>query len=346
MKLRVLNTLRGMIPHEVTSGTLLASRGSEVLSMELPGGRAESLGRLPVGPRERWLGRVRPAARLLRLGCSNVRRTASGALLAVADRALFRREGAGGAFVRVGGVGRGSRPLHRGLCITRGGRILVGEYFDNPERGPVHLFASDDDGRSFGVAYSFPAGAIRHIHGVQEDPYTGRIWIQAGDEGLEPGLYRSDAALSRVERAGGGEQLWRSVSLQFTPEAILWGTDSPDEPSRIVRWSRNGGRPESVQPVGGPVYYSARTESGLTIFATTVETGSPHASPIAEIWAGGPEGRFEKIAGMPKDRWHPVLFQHGVVFFPDGVLPGSLLIFSATALRPWEGMMVIAEIEA
>src|SRR5262245_2104878 len=102
--------------------------------MDLRGGRTEPLGTLPVGPRERWLGGFRPAARLVRLGWSDARRTVAGALLAVADRALFRRDGAGGPFVRAGAVGRGSRPLHRGLCITRGGRILFGEYFDNPGR--------------------------------------------------------------------------------------------------------------------------------------------------------------------------------------------------------------------
>jgi hypothetical protein len=76
-------------------------------------------------------------------------------------------------------------------------------------------------------------------------------------------------------------------------------------------------------------------------FATTVESAGPHVGREAEIWASRDGDRFERIAAFPKDRGHPVLFQYGVVFFPDGTLPEDSLIFGGTALRGLDGLLVL-----
>jgi len=61
----------------------------------------------------------------------------------------------------------GSRPL----CICRKDETLYyGEYCNNPERRPVRIFASHDQGASWPVIYSFDD--VRHVHGIFHDEYT------------------------------------------------------------------------------------------------------------------------------------------------------------------------------
>ncbi len=287
--------------------------------------------------------RVRPIARALRLGCSAVRQTPTGSLLAVGDRRVYRKEDGGNRFELVQNIERGTRPLHRGLCVSADGAVYWGEYFGNTERESVHIFGSDDDGRSFHRAYSFAAGTIRHVHGIQEDPEDLALWIMTGDEGAEPGLYRASSNLADIELVGGGSQQWRCLSLLFAPEYIYWGTDSPYEQNHLIRFDRQTGRTERIQEVGGPVYYSGRNEAGMMFFATTVEPG-PAASSRAQIWVSGDGDRFVLLADYPKDAWPAKLFQFGVLQFPHGMMPGSQLVVSATGLMHADNLMMVGTV--
>src|ERR1035438_4419371 len=58
-------------------------------------------------------------------------------------------------------VQRGTRPLH--ITAVPSGNIYWGEYFDNRERAEVHIYVSSDRGRTWQIAYTFPAGSIRHV---------------------------------------------------------------------------------------------------------------------------------------------------------------------------------------
>ncbi|HTT25151.1 MAG TPA: hypothetical protein VMG82_39920 [Candidatus Sulfotelmatobacter sp.] len=64
-------------------------------------------------------------------------------------------------------ITRGTRPLH--ITAVPNGIVYWGEYFDNAGRDEVHIYASVDDGETWGPAYTFPKGAIRHIHNIVHD---------------------------------------------------------------------------------------------------------------------------------------------------------------------------------
>src|SRR4051812_38799658 len=121
------------IAHEFSDGGLLLSRGYDIFRTDdvLNGGLV-SLGALPVRPSAHRRVRIRSLARALRLGCSSVKATREGTILAVGDRCIFRKGVQDEGFIAVQTIERGSRPLHRGLCITRSNHIYWGEYFDNP----------------------------------------------------------------------------------------------------------------------------------------------------------------------------------------------------------------------
>jgi hypothetical protein len=343
--MRFLATRRipGALAHASGPEGVLISRRYQIDRVQA-GGRSVSIGRLPVRRRTQLLTRLRPAARALRLGCSLVATTPRGTVLAVADKKIFRKGKDDVAFRAVQTIERGSRPLHRGLCVNGRGFVFWGEYFGNSERGPVHIFGSEDDGLSFASVHVFPARAVRHVHGIQEDSYTGDLWIMTGDDGEEASIYRADPQRLDVSRVGGGNQSWRCVSLVFTPAHVYWGTDSPSEQNYIIRYERRTGSLTRLQPVGGPVYYSTQNEAGHVFFGTTVEPTNEFVGPRAQVWCSDDGDRFQLLCDYPKDSWNATLFQFGTLQFPAGVLPGRSLWVSGSALKDLDNQLIIGEV--
>src|SRR5271154_486726 len=90
-------------------------------------------------------------------------------------------------------IQRGTRPLH--ITAAPSGRIYWGEYFDNRERKEVHIYVSTDRGRTWEVAYTFPAGSIRHVHNIVYDGWGDCVWILTGDDGAECKVLRASSDL-------------------------------------------------------------------------------------------------------------------------------------------------------
>jgi len=67
------------------------------------------------------------------------------------------------------------------LCATPDGHVFWGEYFDNPDRKEVHIYGSDDNGATWQAAYTFPAGAVRHVHNIVYDQWADCLWVLTGD---------------------------------------------------------------------------------------------------------------------------------------------------------------------
>ena len=98
-------------------------------------------------------------------------------------------------FHRTHPITRGTRPLH--ITAVPGGAIFWGEYFDNPARDQVHIYASTDDGATWSVAYTFPKGAIRHVHNIVHDPWGDCLWVLTGDYGDECRILRATCDFRR-----------------------------------------------------------------------------------------------------------------------------------------------------
>src|SRR5580765_8004463 len=72
-------------------------------------------------------------------------------------------------------ITRGTRPLH--ITAVPSGAVYWGEYFDNAARDEVHIYASADQGLTWNIAYTFPKGAVRHVHNIVHDPWEDCLWI-------------------------------------------------------------------------------------------------------------------------------------------------------------------------
>src|SRR5580698_7615244 len=131
---------------------------------------------------------------------------------------------------------RGTRPLH--LTLVPSGAIFWGEYFDNRERDEVHIYASTDAGATWSVAYTFPKGAIRHVHNIVHDPWDDCLWVLTGDYGDECRILRATCDFSRVEAVLQGQQQTRAVAAIPTEHGLYFSSDTPLEPNYIYRLDR------------------------------------------------------------------------------------------------------------
>lgn len=155
------------------------------------------------------------------------------------------------------GIGQGIR--NDGIARLNDGTLLFGEYFMNRDRTNVRLYASKDNGRSWRVAHKFPPGQIRHVHAIQQDPYTKMAWICTGDTDNESMVAWTSDGGKTFNPIGQGSQIWRACQLVFTKEALYWGTDTGNSAvSGLYRWSRKTHELTKLADIPGAVLYATK----------------------------------------------------------------------------------------
>jgi len=291
----------------------------------------------------RTLGRFRLTTRALRLGVRGLRKLKSGTILAIADRKIFRFRD--NELKAVHSFQRGFGPLRQGWCEDADGNCYLGEYFLNNKRNhPVNLIKSTDDGQSWQVVCSLTD--TRHIHCVQYDPFSGRIWMGTGDRNQESRISFSEDGGENWAEIGSGDQMFRTVSFIFTEGHVYWGTDSPTIQNHIYRYARGIGEIEEVAAVGGPVHYSATLDNGIKLFARTAEGNTEGKSAEwdrkAHLWASEDGTHWEDIMSWEKDFWHFHL-GFGRVYLALGQ-KGNNLYLTLEALKGVDGMLAHAQV--
>jgi hypothetical protein len=309
-------------PQYVQGKNIWAISGYKIYRSQNRGIDWETLGAISVSPVKNFFCLFPPLRRLLRLGIHNLLVLKSGNLLVSTSGWLHLSEDKGRTFLPVHKIRVGRKPLHRGICEDNCGDVYYGEYYLNPKRKEkVNLYKSTDNGRSFQVIQSFPAGTIRHIHFVQYDPYTDQIWIGTGDRDKECFIAYSEDGGKTFHKIGEGSQSWRAVSLIFTEKYLYWGSDAgldvPFAKNFIYRWDRNSKVLNAVQGVHGPTYYSAVLPDGTFLIGTGVEGGANELDSCAHLWASCDGENWADLIKWKKDIW-PVIFSHGMIRFPHG----------------------------
>ena len=121
---------------------------------------------------------------------------------------MHSRRAEGDYYTRAGsGIPRFPSTASRHTASSRGlytpdGYVYWGEYFDNPHRDEVHIYASTDHGLTWNVAYTFPQGAIRHVHNIVYDKWEDCLWVLTGDNGPECRILKASCDF---HTCGGGD---------------------------------------------------------------------------------------------------------------------------------------------
>lgn len=347
VELQVERVMPGLRCQAIQGPTIWASKGYRVYESSDMGRTWQRMGRLPVHPAHDLLSRFTPFRRLLRLGVHNLLVLENKIILAVANSCIFRCNNQRQRFELVHELRRGRSPLSQGMCQTSGGYIYYGEYWSNPDREAVHLWRSTDDGLSWETVYTFSAGSIRHIHAVQHDPFTGCLWVATGDRDHECRILCSSDGGRSFEVVGQGAQRWRAVSLMFTPEYVVWGTDvgmdTPQVSNYFCAWRRTDGTFKQLCAVDGPVYYSTQLSGGLLLAGTTVERGGNERDSQAHLWASSDGLIWQDVCAWPKDRWPPIM-GYGTLIFPAGQASDGKVYLTGIGLRGLDNVTLQARV--
>jgi hypothetical protein len=138
--------------------------------------------------------------------------------------------------LRYFGRGRG-RGVMSHIAVDDHGDVFYGEYSTVLESHTIRIWRGTDEGQTWTTAYELPAGEALHAHGVQWDPVAHLLWAMTGDTDAQSRIGFSADHGEHFEWIAQGQQLDRACSLIFTPDAVLWATDTED--NHLVRWSRS-----------------------------------------------------------------------------------------------------------
>ena len=254
--------------------------------------------------------------------------------LAIAKKGFFLRKKGSKTFEKSYSMPRGSKPLN--LCFAPSGNIYFGEYFQNMAKQSVNIFCSEDNARTWHVAYTFATGEINHIHGLFFDKYTNRIWVVTGDRENECIIgYTEDEFKTLVEVFRGGQE-YRSCLLFFYPDFIVFATDSQYIQNKIKKFDRNTLEITELQDIQGSAIKGGQV-GNVSFLSTTIEPSEVNRDKYAHLWVTKDGLHWEERYKAKKDCW-PSILQFGTFEFPNYETDKiDRLYFSGRAVKGLDG---------
>jgi hypothetical protein len=222
--------------------------------------------------------------------CMEITVSADGDICAFAAGFMFAGDIKSNKFIRTMklpqfGIGIGRGMISTGLLNVNDKYLFWGEYFRNERRTAVKIYKSKDFGKKWCEAYTFPDGIIRHIHTLQRDPFTGKLWICTGDFDDESMIGWSDDEFMNIQFIGNGAQRWRSCQLVFTENAVYWGADTgSEEHGGIYRWDKTTMKLEKLIKVDGAIFFGTRLEKGTMVMSTDREGFPNEKDDMARLY--------------------------------------------------------------
>ena len=284
----------------------------------------------------------RLSARLFRDGFHALAVLYSGGLVAAVPGAILTLFPGETQFHQTHAMTRGKRPLH--ITAVPSGTVYWGEYFDNAARDEVHIYASSDQGGTWHVAYTFPRGAIRHVHNIVHDPWGDCLWIFTGDYGEECRILRATCDLAHIDVVVQGNQQARAVAAVPTENAIYFSSDTPLESNYIYRLDRQG-RLSQLAAIRSSSIYGCRVGSRV-FFSTMVEPSEVNPDRHVRIYGADVSRNepWQPLLAWQKDKWPMGLFQYGNAFLPDGHNTTKFLAVSTIAVGRDDQTMMLYQL--
>jgi hypothetical protein len=311
--------------------TLYASRGYTLLAAR------------PVTKAINWqvVGRFHPPAwrrltslnslsyRLVRDGFHALAVHPSGNIIAAVPGAITTLRAGEERFVVSHRITRGTRPLH--ITAIPNGTVLWGEYFDNPHRDEVHIYASSDAGVTWNIAHTFPKRSIRHIHNIVYDQWANALWIFTGDYGAECRILRASLDFRAIDEVISGDQQARAVASVVTESGLFFATDTPLE-QNYVKFMDRSGRIEELGNLPSSSIYGCQNRAGA-FFSSMAEPSERNPSNEVNLFGGSRHSEWKLLATWRKDCWPMKFFQYGNAFLPDGDNDTDLLAVTTVAVK-------------
>lgn len=259
------------------NGDLWATRGMIVYRLKQGETKFARVSHVPTGFSVFWVRNFSLIRKLtIRPECIEITVTDKGDICALSAGKFWLRPAGDRKFfetIQLQNYGLGDQGIRNdGILSIGDSTIYFGEYFQNEAKSEVKVYRSAHELKAWDIVYEFKPGQIRHIHAIQQDPYTERLWICTGDSNDESMLAWTDNAFETINSIGQGSQLWRICQLVFTEESVYWGTDTGnDDVVGIYRWDKQTKEIHKLQKVDGAVFYGTRLANGTIVMSTDRE---------------------------------------------------------------------------
>ncbi len=260
--------------------------------------------------------------------------------------ALVTRIPASDEFHIIHHIQRGTRPLH--VTAIPSGRIYWGEFFDNRERTEVHIYVSTDRGRTWQIAYTFPARSIRHVHNIVYDRWGDCLWILTGDEGAECKVLRASPDLRSMEVVVSGNQQARAVAAVPTQKGLYFSTDTPSEKNHVYLLDR-AGRVEQVGELASSSIYGCRGGCPVgegVFFSTMIEPSAVNTGREVHLVGSRDGTNWPVLARWEKDSMPMRYLQYGNAILPDGENATNYLAATTIAVERDDLVTTLWEVES
>ena len=318
---------------------LLAARGYRIDKYSLEGEWLEHVGTLEDNKYGKWAGH-KLTRRLMRAEITALYKLKDGAMLAIAKKGFFRKEKGEQTFRKVFCTPRGSKPLN--ICLAKDGKAYFGEYFQNLEKEEVHVYGSEDGGRTWRVVYTFAAGNVNHVHGLFLDSYTDRIWIVTGDRENECIIGWTDDGFRTLHEELRGGQEYRSCQLFFYKDFIVYATDSQYIENKIRAIDRETLEITTLVEIQGSAIKGGQTGK-VAFLSTTVEPSEVNRDKYSHVWVSLGGREWKEVFEAEKD-CYPAILQYATMEFPLHYVIEDYLYFSGRAVREMDGKTTYAKI--
>lgn len=348
-KFEVLRFLPRIHAHWILNDTIWASHGFDIIVSYDNGQGWKKLATVPAKPLNRLLVKFECFRRLMRLGVKAYVQLSNREFIIFQGAEIFWWHQEQPELQRIGRVRQGSGPLPSGCCVDDEGNVYYGEYWRNPEREEARVYSWKSGAETWQQFYTFPAGAIRHIHALQFDPVSHKVWVATGDHDRESqiGYFDQSDSTPRLIVVDSGHQMARAVSLMFTRDYVYWGTDAGRgtgvKANHIYRWSRYNEQVAQVGEVGGPVYYSMVDQEARLFVSTVVEGSDSEPDRFARLWMSENGTEWNEITRWRKDNY-PFLFGYGVMSFPGGLNSGSKIYLVGNGVEKSAGTWILEKV--
>ena len=259
------------------SGSLWATRGMIIYCLQKDSNSFERIAHVPTGFNIFWLRNFSLLRKItIRPECMEVTITGNGDIFAISGGSLWKSVSGKKQFRRIFTLphyGFGDQGVRSaGILNYNDSIIYLGEYYTNKNRDAIKVFGYFIDTDTMKTAYEFEPGQIRHIHSIQKDYFTGRIWICTGDLDSESAITWTDNGFNTVNYLFAGSQTFRVCQLVFTENNIFWGTDTGiEQEAGIFKAGKSSDNQEKLSTPDGAVFYGTRLKNGTIVFSTDRE---------------------------------------------------------------------------
>ena len=321
----------------IENNKFIVAKGYKLYTYSPETGKKKYFSRLSDG-KNNFLAAFKLTRRLFRAEITHLYHFQNDNWMCIAKKALFKYNKESGLFEKCCDIEKGSRPMN--LCQAADGTIYYGEYFYNPERHPVRIFCSKDNGDTWQVAYTFGEGEINHIHGIFNDPYTGRLWVATGDDDVACIFGYTEDGFKTLVREFQGTQQYRVCVPLFTKDEIFFATDSQYEQNVIRSIDRKTGEVKDWQKIQGSGIYAVQN-GDLMMVSTTVEPSSVNLDQSSHLWYSWDGHNWKELISFKKDIWKKTYFQFGSIRFPHYEGESDYVAFHGRAVRKLDGKTMI-----